>query len=422
LPPDHITAWLASIDYNERAIITGDIDVINFELMPVWDFVPTELRQDFLDATLRMAERPDCKVSDEKLGSDLYTIDCTRKDLFDFSNVGDNGSLCRILYLKSGDGEGTPVLQVCSEYVPKIRTDQRVTVAYPIYRRKIRLNEGLFLGDGIHQPAFVGFSSQECFVAPITDLKCTDIIQQICYVNGSLNVSTPGNKFVSEDSRNRTVKDDAFYFISSGSLQETPIVKIGSKFWSRYDIPYTMGFCLDPTKKKSNYQEYMEDGVLYTRFYHDIGYYNQKDNDWIWGNKPNTMFPGNPNTRWYLPLPSEVEELHAFLGFNPKALFKGQVSGFNAQFNGYLGIHDFVNNCSFDDGKRAVRYKGQLNIFATRHEELASEVLMMVLKPDYSLTLQTTVGDWHDDYFPVRPIRGYMFDYPTLNDINNNTY
>jgi hypothetical protein len=166
----------------------------------------------------------------------------------------------------------------------------------------------------------------------------------------------------------------------------------------------------------------VKDNVLFARFWHDLGRGTASANKWMWANEPNTLFSGNPNMKWYFPKGSEVKALQEFLGFNPKALFKGQVSGFNAQINGYLGIHDFVNNCSFDDGKRAVRYKGQLNIFATSHEELASEVLMMVLKPDYSLTLQTTVGDWHDDYFPVRPIRGYMFDYPTLNDINNNTY
>jgi len=419
LPPEHVTAWLASIDYDDRAIAAGDIDVINFELMPVWDLVPSELRLDFLNATLRMAERPDCKVSDEKLGSDLYTIDCTRKDLFDFSNVKDNGSLCRILYLRSGDGEGTPVLQVCSEYVPKIRTDQRVTVAYPIYKRKIRMNEGLFLGDGIHQPAFVGFGGQECFVAPISDLKCTDIIQQICYVNGSLSISTPGIKFISEDSRNRTVKDDVFYF-TSGNNHFTPIVKVGSRFWTRRDINHEMDFCADNEDWDSDSEEYLVNGVLYARYYYDLQHWTEEYVKWIWGYAPNTMFPDNPNMKWYLPTADDAKDLYAFLGFNTKALFTGQVSGYNAQFNGYYGIHDFVNKRSFNDGKMAVRYKGQLNIQATRHAEKDRQPVIMVLKPDYTLTLEQATGDFHDDFFPVRPVRCYMFNYPTLQEINSN--
>ncbi len=420
LPPNHVTAWLASIDYDERAVAAGDIDVINFELMPVWDLVPSELRLDFLNATLRMAERPDCKVSDEKLGTDLYSIDCTRKDLFDFSNVKDNGSLCRILYLRSGDGEGTPVLQVCSEYVPKIRTDQRVTVAYPIYKRKIRLNEGLFLGDGIHQPAFVGFGDGECFVAPVSDMKCTDIIQQICYVNGSLSISTPGIKFISEDSRNRTVKDDVFYFTYADTYQH-PIVKIGSSFWTRRDINHEMGFTVDPEDSSAPYDDYIEDGVLYTRFDHELNEWIQDYNVWTWGYAPNTMYAGEPNTKWYLPSADDVRNLYAFMGFNPKALFKGQVSGFNAQFNGYYGLHDIIHNTTFSEGYELVRYKGEKQFFATRNT-FGTDAVLMVLDKNYELTLYEAVGDWYTDCYPVRAARGYMFDYPTLKDIENNTY
>ena len=419
IPPEHLQQWMASIQPTATMTATDDMDVIHFELMPLWDLVPSDLRQDFLDATLLLAQRSDCQLPASALNTDIYAIDAAGQDkgLLSFNNHDSNesGSLCRLLYI-----DGQPIMQVCSEYVPKIRTDERVTIVYPIYNQHIRMNQGLFLGDGIHQPAYVGFTGANCYVNPIDSLPASTVISKFYYVNGNLMLENHSYSNA-QTGKNRVAQDDYFYFIS-GTLQQTPIVKIGSKFWSRQDIPYSMGFCLDPTKKKSNYQEYIEDGVLYTRFYHDIGYYNQKDNDWIWGNKPNTYFEGNPNMRWYLPLPMEVKELYAYLGFSPKALFKGQVSGFNAQFNGYLGIHDFVNNRSFDDGKRAVRYKGQLNIFATRHEEDADEVVMMVLQPDYSLTLQNTVGDWHDDYFPVRPVRGFMFDYPTLEDIEDNTY
>ena len=28
-----------------------------------------------------------------------------------------------------------------------------------------------------------------------------------------------------------------------------------------------------------------------------------------------------------------------------------------------------------------------------------------------------TDGSWRENYYPVRPVRGYMFNYPTLDDI-----
>jgi hypothetical protein len=117
-----------------------------------------------------------------------------------------------------------------------------------------------------------------------------------------------------------------------------------------------------------------------------------------------------------------VRNLYAFLGFNPKALFPGQVSGWEAQFNGYYGIHDFLHGRSFDDGDNRQRYLGEVNVFATRHAEDADNPLFVVLDNHYGLTLYEATGDWHRDYFPVRPVRGFMFEYPTLSTIQEYTY
>lgn len=418
IPPEHITEWLASINYTEDAVRRGDIDVVHFEVEPLWNLVPESLRDIFLDVTLRMAERTDCKVSDELLGTDLYTIDCTRADLFDFSNADDNQSLCRLLYLRSGE-ENTqvPVLQVCSEYVPKIRTDRRVTVIYPIYKQKIRMNEGVFIGDGIHQPAYVGFGGGDCFVAPIMTMKSTDIITQVTYVNGSLNTEQPSVRFISEDQRGRVVKDDVFYFRSSPNTYRHPIVKIGSLFWTRRDLNHKMGLALNSSSDRT--LDVMKDNILYARFYHDLGRTNIASNRWIWGWSPNTMFEGNPNQLWYFPRGDDVRNLHAYLGFNPKALFAGQVSGFNAEFNGYYGGYDIVNKKATENV--TLRGKGEVNAFATRNtkEEVNSRVL--VLDKNYQLyeAANGPDGTWRENYYPVRPVRGYMFNYPTLNTIQD---
>ena len=418
LPPEHITAWLGSITYDDRALAAGDIDVVHFELIPLWDLVPDKLRNDFINATLRMVERPDCKVPDEKLGTDLYTIDCTRKDLFDFSGVGDDGSLCRILYLTSGEEKAqTPVLQVCSEYVPKIRTDQRVTIAYPIYKQKIRMNEGIFLGDGIHQPAFVGFGGSDCFVSPISTLKTTDIIQHLCYVNGSLSIETKGIQFISEDKRNRIVKDDVFYFRMSPKTFRYPIVKIGAQFWTRRDVDHKMGLALSPSSDRT--LDNLKDGVLYARYWHDLGRTTAGVNKWLWGYEPNTLFEGNPNMKWYFPSGDDVRNLHAFLGFNPKALFKGQVSGYNAQFNGYYGGYDIVNKKATSNVQ--VRAKGEMNTFATRNTTNDRTSVLLVLDKNYQLyeAENGPDGSWRENYYPVRAVRGYMFNYPLLNAIED---
>lgn len=418
LSPDHITEWLASINYTEDAYRSGAIDVVHFELEPLWNLVPDNIRDIFMEVTLDMVQRSDCGPTDDLLGTDLYTIDCTKSDLFDFRNTGDDQSLCRILYLRSGEDKTlTPVLQVCSEYVPYIRTDQRVTVIYPIYKQKIRLNEGLFIGDGVHQPAYVGFGGSECFVAPITTMKSSDVIRLVSYINGSLSIDQPGVKFISEDNRGRTVKDDLFYFRSGSTTYEYPIVKIGSQFWTRKDVGFKMGLATSSSSDRT--LDVLRDNILYARFWHDLGRTTAGTNKWMWANEPNTLFKGNPNMKWYFPTGDDVKKLYAYLGFNPKALFSGQVSGFNAQFSGYYGGYDIVNKKSTD--QVIVRYKGELNVFSTRNTKDQSNAVLLVLDKNYQLyeAANGPDGTWRENYYPVRPVRGYMFNYPTLNTIQD---
>ena len=420
ISPSHLADWLASINYSENFERDASLDIIHFELIPLWDLVPSALRLEFMEATFRMAQRSDSQLPASFTGTDIYEMETSEKALFEFPAEPETAvgtaepktALARLLYI-----DGEPVMEVCSEYVPKIRTDQRVVIAYPIYRQHIRMNQGLFLGDDVHQPAYVGFSGSDCYVDPIDSLAPGSRISRFYYVNGSLMLSSPVK---GKRQSNRTVEDDLFRFVSEGQTVTTPIMKLGSQFWTRRDINHAMGFSPNPNSKKTNTDEHVVDGVLYARFYRDLGYYPRQYNEWTWGYKPNTFYEGQPNTRWYLPSPDDVRNLYAFLGFNPKALFSGQVSGFGAQFNGYYGIHDFLQNRSFDDGDNAVRYRGQLSVLATRHDEDTGNPLFVILDDHYRLTLHEATGDFHRDYFPVRAVRGFMFEYPALNTIKDN--
>lgn len=418
IPPAHLTDWLASINYSDAPERDPNLEVIHFELMPVWDLVPRDLRQSFLDATLLLIQRSDCKLPADFIGTDIYELDTNDPGLFDFSRVGDDGSLCRLLY-----HDGVPVLEVCNEYVPKIRTDERVTIVYPIYRQHIRLNEGLFIGDGVHQPAFVGFSGADCYVRPFEDMPPGSRIGRFFYVNGNLALKNPSTATLS--GKDPRIEEDLFYFTYGAKTYKKPIVKIGSQFWTRQDLDHKMGFSPSPNSGSPTTDEYVIDGVLYTRFDYDVHRTVMEDNEWIWGKKTNDFFNDRPNMLWYLPRTRNVADLYEFLGFNPKALFPSQVSGFNACFNGYRGINDILHdNSAFPDHQDRIRYKGEINVIATRDDEGDdySAPLLMVLDRNYNLTLREYWGDWHEDCYPVRPTRGVQFDYPDLATINKNVW
>lgn len=438
--PSHLTDWLASINYSDIPENDPALDVIHFELMPLWDLVPDDLRQDFLDATMEMVNRSDCKLPASFLGTDIYEFEPDDDaELFDFSYSDEETSLCRILYFdydpKSNDtytvtpASGDPVLEVCSEYVPNIRTDQRVTIVYPIYKQKIRLNQGLFLGDGVHQPAFVGFSGSQCYVNPIDSLKPGTIIKRFYYVNGNLALKNPTNVSGLYGKRRR-IEDDVLTLYSSdrwgGVTHNHPIVKIGSQFWIRRDINHQMYFAERPSGSSL---DQIWDDILYAKFQFAPNNEFVSYNGWTWGYKPNTFFEGNPNTSWYLPSPNEVRDLYTYIGFNPKALFRDQVSGFNAQFNGYYGSNDLKDeNRYFDDDRDQVRYKGELNVIGSMNSDNYEDACLIVLDKDYTIKIiddNTFTSsyfnlEWRMNSYPVRAVRGYMYNYPKFSEILDN--
>jgi hypothetical protein len=427
LDPMKVTEWLSTIHYTDRLALDEDLDVIHFELMPLWDIVPPDLRQLFLDETMRMVQDSDCQLPASELGTDMYEFNTDQwPQLFDFSRATADSTLCRLIYMdydkKSNEGIGSaiekptgdPVMLVCSEYVPKIRTDERVTIVYPIYDQKLRMNQGLFLGDGIHQPAWVGFKGSDCYVNLIDDLPPGYCIKQFWFVHGNLRLKNPTTDVEGLKGKNPVVAGDYFYYYYEGTFRH-PIVKIGSNFWTRSDVYYYMRFTSDPNSRKNRSDEHMVDGTLYTRFYYDIGYYQREDNGWLWGYEPNNFYTDKPNMKWYMPRVSEIEALYAYLGFNPKALYQGQQSGFDAQFHGYYGIHDLLNNTGFGTNND-VRYRDEYMFLASRTDD-TGQAKVLVLDRDYHLRLMEPRVTWADDYFPLRPVRGWMFTYPKWSEI-----
>jgi hypothetical protein len=421
IPPEHMQQWFASIKPVDNMVVTEDMDVIHFELMPVWDLVPPDLRQDFLDATLLLAQREDCKLPARFLHTDIYEIKTNELDLFRFSDKPGK-SLCHLLYY-----EDVPVLEVCSEYVPKIRNDQRVIVVYPIYDQKIRINQGLFIGDGIHQPAYVGFSGSNCYICPVDTLPAGTTVKNFYYVNGNIMLKRPSNSPMR--GLDRFATDDVLQLYSSdsyGGITHThPIVKIGSTFWTRNDITHQMYFA---ERSNGPSLDQVKDGVLYTQFQWVPNEEFLAYNGWIWGYNPNNFYDGKPNMSWFLPTPTQVRELQAYLGFNPKALFRNQQSGFNAEFNGYYGWSDINNqNRKFSDRERQLRYKGELNVICSKNSNDYKDACIMVLYPDYTIRViddntytNNFRDDWRDNFYPVRGVRGWMFNYPKLSEFTEN--
>ena len=406
LPPEHLLQWLGSINYSDHPGTDEALDVIHFEIIPLWDLFTGDLQREVMHAVLSRADLSSCKVSDAIANIDLYWIDLSKAVQF---GIDDNATLSRIVYVK-----GVPVLNVCSEYVPMIRADERVNIAYPIYNNKVGLSlgfSGLFLGDGIHQPAYVMFDKTDCYVEPITTLTGETVLNQIGYVGGNLYHDRHQLPFQNVTPETH---DDFFIYRYNGETHTTPVVKVGASFWTRRDITHGMGFTPDPDSD-DDVREIMTDGTLFTRFQYDVTAQAGRFNSWSYG------YDGK---RWNLPQPAQVYQLFTYMGKTPKALFPGQVSGFNAQFNGYQGQADILNSNAL--GENAHRGKGELNIVASKSSNSVDDACLMLLDSHYRLQLiddKTYPGgdaqQWRTNYYPVRLCRGMGYEYPSLQTIQD---
>jgi|GEM_PF-2397735 len=419
---EDVTKWLATIEYENPE----NLDVVSFELVPLWDIVPRPLRKIFMDVTFEKMNQSDCQIPAVDAGTDHYEINLTN-EMTDFSNVGDDGSLCRILYAYDVKNQSTPILEICNEYVPKIRTDKRVTVVYPIYNNRIRMLEGIFLGDGVHKPALVTFDKSDCYVGAIDSLDAGHIINKLYYITGNLYTNSMGLPVLNAKKK---IADDKLVLVTVNNVAkdiivEYPIVKIGNTFWTRKDLRHRMLF-----SQQENYDSrgdiFDDNGVLFAKFSMVQMTAFLKANPWYGYTKAAEVSSGM-TTKWYLPSDTQVKNLYKHLFFNPKALFKGQVSGFNAEFNGYYGNNNILNNNQFfsETGLRQ-HYDGEINVISSRYSSNAGDGCLMILKKNYTVRMlyDSSVSGarstyWKEfNYYPIRLCRSSYFKYPTLEEIN----
>ena len=170
--------------------------------------------------------------------------------------------------------------------------------------------------------AYLMFSSDGCYVQPIDSLASSTILKEVAYVGGNLYPDRHGLTFKGIEVE---VHDDVFLYNYGGEHFWTPVVKVGSTFWTRRDIAHDMGFT--PYPEDDDNQDLIDyrTGTLFTSFQFDLTYTASVINGWNYGYKVNPYFKTDNNQLWYLPQPSQVRNLFTFIGQNPKALFRGQM-------------------------------------------------------------------------------------------------
>lgn len=385
LDGDMVLEWMNSVSAKDLDDVQRrkNLDVVDFRFMPIWDlFSDTSARADILSYILTRSERSDCGFTDRELGTDNYHFDLSDPNLAKFGTA-DNASLVRVARYN-----GTPLMEICQEYVPKIRGDRRVTVYYPILEGRTRIGQGIFPGDGDNPPSTLTFSDGDVYVSPIDGFGCGDVLKHLYYVHGNLYAQDFG---IAMQHVTLTTSNEVFRI----SNYSTPIVKIGSGYWTRQNIHEAMPFR----------QLKREQGVVFADIFYDDNKYFREFFTGVFDYEEDEL--SGMAKYWYLPKSSDVNALKTYVGNNTKALFHGQPSGFDAQFVGYYGKYDDLK-AGEEAPSKSLLYFGKGCFIAAKDTQQGGTAL--VLKPDYTLTPYDIVAERHNQY-PVRAFRTSYYRY-----------
>lgn len=408
--------WLQSInaevlDSKDRRDMLG---VVDFRFIPIWELFPDDIAHSIMKEVIERSNEIANQFNVEEIGLDLYSIDLKNSHILDFSDSPD-ATLVKVIYK-----DGVPVCEVCNEYVPKIRSDRRVTVAYPIKNGRTQLAQGIFVGDGEgNRPARLFFANGEVEVNPLYELGDHDILNKLYYVHGNLyahDYSLPFNEHVT------TACSDYFLQFYDPSGPKYPVVKIGEGYWTRCPMKESMawGYRIDPNDKNLILHEKFINGILYADTYDEQEIHFFLNNGSIYDYKVNESL--GKRDKWYLPSTLERNNLTKYLGNNHKALFARQQSGFEADFSGCIGWEDPFNpNIKYEDEdgdpvKKHV-YQGEycfINfrdiVNATKNEV---KVTLLILGRDYTWQKQE-LSQTANFAYPVRLYRSAAYCYPNL--------
>ena len=398
IDPSLLNGWLQSI----RADDNKSLSMVHCLLLPIWQlFTNPTARSEIISYILVLARQEGGTLGArlEELSLDnYYRLDIT-KEMEKWGNGTDN-TLVKLVYLNN-----MPKMEICNEYVPELRGDRRVTIFYPIYRNVTNIRRGFFRGDGENPPAEVMFDNEGgCYVRPLSDFKAGDIISTIYYIDGAYYATDMGIRMPEVKASLRDYKID----LKDGYTY--PVVKIGPGYWTRQNIKGQLQFGApvdpsDPDCYDYDMYEEVRNGMLYANIFYGNSLSYRTNYPGLFDPEVDEM---DNRIHWYVPRVKDIRVLETYVGKNCKSLFPNQQSGFDAQFAGYNGEFDDLNQGKQFE-KMGMHYVGEYCFIASK-EGVSNSGEALVLSPDYTLK-RCAINKATDNWYPLRAFRSSYYKY-----------
>lgn len=173
------------------------------------------------------------------------------------------------------ESDGTNRAVLAKEYVPAVRCDAPVIVAYPVVNGKPYFYSGVFIGDAEHRPGFVRWLGNNCLYEENDSISCNDsrfagwfddnkALKQLYFYNGAVHILPPadGDKYMADNKINNklnlaTLSINTKNFLS---VDEIPLVKVGPWFWTESSPGYIRGIESDGGDENNVLTQFLPDG------------------------------------------------------------------------------------------------------------------------------------------------------------------
>lgn len=401
ISPDNIYRWTQTLPKRDfmNPDVLSRLSPINVQLVPVWSIFPQRLANLFFECAIEESQKSTNVINDAKVGLDNYGFKIKDADYMRFNDNSDE-SLVRVVYAnQSNIDNATPVLEICNEYVPMLKGNERVTVIYPIRNGRPYHGTGLYPGDGKGcGPVWLTFSEGDVFVQPVKGTNASTQIDSVYYLHGNIYLSSLGLDL------KRSVAMD---WKPKGILN-LPIVKIGSGYWTRRNINKTIGAGVAVGANFRHREYKTKNGEIWVNVKTQLNKPPQGIGDNI------DDIYGEP-VKWYFPTDKDRVSLQEYIGYETRYLLKGQLTGFDAQFEGFYGPGG-VDGVAQGSSSYHNTDKCYLIFKTDRTSDTGSAIRL-----DGNYKIQTVLlGTGNNNYFPLRLFRSSYYIYSNYKDATDN--
>lgn len=300
-----VIAWTTSLSNAKNQTM---VDFDDESLVPIWELCSDKAR----------AAQVKQYVESYVQGVNISSAPATKIDIPQFYANTDK-SLVKTAALS----DGTPIAEICNEYIPILSATQRVTVVYPIVSGVVNYKYGFFVGSATQSPGRIAWNGTVCQYSKNQDLPLGAL--NTIYMRG-LGVSTTPT----EKAQNTTITDQFFTTFKNANkeLISHPLVKVNSTIWMRNYAASIENYSGWPYESADLWKDFPRWRRIYA-FNKTFYVYNRK------GAEAFTV----PN-KWILPNDNICNTLKSYVNQDISKCMVSGVTGLEMEYAGYTAMQN----------------------------------------------------------------------------------